>query len=465
MTATGTSSGYRVICEHARGGMGVVYLCTKRQGRFERLYAVKRLQPHMRESPTVAERFLEEGRIAGAIRHAHVVSVLDAGVDEEGPFLVMDFVECLAVSAVVRKFSNRGLPAGAAFEIARQTALGLHAAHEVTTPDGTHDGIVHRDATPQNLLLGFDGVLRVTDFGIAKALSNASKTTTGILRGKLGYMSPEQLSFEDVDRRSDLFTLGVVLFELLSGKRLYDHPKQILHDPPPDIGERRPDLPPEATELLFDLLAKRPEQRPDTAGEVADRLATILPSVVLDPREADLGVFMHEHFPAAKQRVQETIRKALQQGHALPSEPAPPRRQGPSWALVGVLSVTGIAALMSLGWQTLASPAAKAPQSMLAKSSDKVAVAPPGSEPSSQSEAVADLGNGATAEDEQPLDPVPRKTRRGRPIRRGRSRSRPRTRPSPQTAQPAKTTGSTPERTSTRRPFRIWSDLPGTKNQ
>ena len=126
-------------------------------------------------------------------------------------------------------------------------AEGLHAAHELCAADGTALQLVHRDVSPQNIMVGFDGVSLVTDFGIAKAMGRTSKTSTGVLKGPLGSLAPEQLRFEEPDRRADLFALGVVLFELLTARRLYksregtDGPRRILTEPPPDLADVRDD--------------------------------------------------------------------------------------------------------------------------------------------------------------------------------------------------------------------------------
>jgi serine/threonine protein kinase len=268
---------YRRITELASGGMGKVELCVRRSGTFSRLYAVKRLHPHMRDDASMRSMFLDEARVAGLVRHVNVVSVLDLGEDAEGPFLVMDYVEGVSLSRFVRQHAATGelLPVSLCAHIVAQIARGLHAAHELVGPDGVPLHLVHRDVSPQNVLVGHDGIVRVTDFGIAKALGRSTHTNTGLLKGKVGYMSPEQLRFESIDRRSDLFALGVLMFELLTTRRLYrgddaaEVARSILHEPPPDLGDERPDVSPALVELQFRLLAKNREDRPADAAEVA----------------------------------------------------------------------------------------------------------------------------------------------------------------------------------------------------
>jgi serine/threonine-protein kinase len=263
--------------------MGRVELAMRRSGTFTRLYAVKRLHPHLRGDGAMRSMFLDEGRVAGLLRHANVVAVLDVGEDEDGPFLVMDYVDGVSLDKLLkhRALSQELLPIDGCAQILAQVARGLHTAHELTAPDGTPLNLVHRDVSPQNILIGRDGVARMSDFGIAKALGQSSRTSTGLLKGKAGYMSPEQLRFEQIDRRSDLFALGVVLFEVLTLRRLYKGEdgsavaRRILGELPPDLGDERSDAPPALVELCFELLGKDPRDRPETAAEVAERLEQV----------------------------------------------------------------------------------------------------------------------------------------------------------------------------------------------
>ena len=203
---------------------------------------------------------------------------------------------------------------------------GLHAAHELAGHDGTPLQLIHRDVSPQNLMVTFDGVAKVADFGIAKALGQTTETATGILKGKLGYLSPEQLRYEEPDRRSDLFSFGVVFFELLAGRRLYrnrdgmDGVRRILREAPPDIGDERADVPDEIVALLFRLLAKDPAQRPATASEVA----TILEEVQQDlaPLRCDLGDYLVELFAEQRSAQQQKIERHLQSLDSVDDEPS-----------------------------------------------------------------------------------------------------------------------------------------------
>jgi len=267
--------------------MGRVDLAIKRVGSFRRMYAVKRLHPHLATDPEFRQMFLDEARVAGHVRHPNVVGVLDVGEDEQGPFLVMDYVDGVPLGNLMRLAAKHAepFPVQVAVRIALDVARGLHAAHELTV-DGELIGVVHRDLSPQNVMVGFDGQARLTDFGIAKALGQGPQTATGLVKGKTSFPSPEQLRFHGPDRRPDLFSLGVVLFELLSGQRLYRRGeagldmRAILEEPAPDIGEIRLDIPDGLVQLLFELLAKERAARPASARDVAERLEAILADLI-----------------------------------------------------------------------------------------------------------------------------------------------------------------------------------------
>jgi serine/threonine protein kinase len=322
--------GYAVVCALASGGMGCVDLVIRRDGEFVRLFAQKRLRPHLREDEGVRRMFLEEGRIAGLVRHPNVVSVVDVGEDESGPYLVMELVEGVTLSDLIARLAAQGrcIPLPIALRIAAQIAEGLEAIHEARRPGGERLDVIHRDVSPQNVLVGFDGIARVTDFGIAKALGRATPTTTGILKGKLGYFAPERLRFEELDRRADLFSFGVVLFEMLAGRRLYDGtddvevPRRILHEPAPDIADERDDAEPELVELLFQLLAKDPALRPPDARTVAHKLEQLLASAVATWGPADTSGCLGRLFAEERTALQAKLAEISARSVAPPKSPA-----------------------------------------------------------------------------------------------------------------------------------------------
>ena len=212
---------YAVFGEIASGGMATVYF-----GRlvgavgFSRSVAIKQLHPQFARSPEFVAQFLDEAQLTSRIRHPNVVSVLDVVAREGELFVIMEFVDGEPLSRLVR-FAKEPIPIPIVSAILVQVLLGLHAAHEATTENGEPLEIVHRDVSPQNVLVGIDGTSHILDFGVAKAASRVHTTENGQIKGKLSYMAPEQLRGADLDRRVDVFAAGIVLWELLAGQRLF----------------------------------------------------------------------------------------------------------------------------------------------------------------------------------------------------------------------------------------------------
>jgi len=191
---------------------------------FERIVAIKDLHPHLVRDRHAVSMLLDEARVAARIGHPNVVSILDVDEDEDGVFLVMEYVDGPSLRALTRALHAAGtaIPLGVALRILLDALAGLHAAHELVSPEGTPLGIVHLDVSPQNILIGADGMTRITDFGVARTAARLSDDTAARdLEGTLGYMSTEQLRSQPVDRRSDVYAAGVVLWELLTGERLF----------------------------------------------------------------------------------------------------------------------------------------------------------------------------------------------------------------------------------------------------
>lgn len=295
---------YRVVRSLAKGGMGTVSLVVKEEGAFRRAYALKRLLPHLRSDLEVRAMFLREAEIAGLLHHPNVVSVLDFGEDSEGPFLVMDYVHGVSLHQLLKAVGASGsrLSTLSVAQIFEPVARGLEAAHTLTDHAGRQLGLVHRDVSPSNILVGYDGSCRLADFGIAKAVFGHDKTSTGILKGKLGYLAPEQLQFHDASVASDVYSLGVSMFEALSGRRLFhgsrpaETARSILEDPPPDLYDLREDVHPALEELVLQMLAKHPEDRPPSAGSVAVRLESMREELRRESPNLSLRDLLVAHF-------------------------------------------------------------------------------------------------------------------------------------------------------------------------
>ena len=267
----------------ASGGMATVYLARSRgAGGFEREVAIKKLHPHLLEdAPDAALELIEEAKLASRIRHPNVVPVLDVGDGPGGVFLVMEYIEGETLSALLRDAAAAGapLPVPIALRILSDALAGLHAAHELRDEVGAPAGLVHRDFSPQNILIGTDGVARLTDFGIAKAANRQGSTQTGIVKGKVGYMAPEQARGRPLARRCDVWAAGVVAWEVFAGRRLYS-PKldqvtvvmAIVSEVPPRLRSVRPDVPLELDEAIAWALEGDESQRCPSAEDLRQRI-------------------------------------------------------------------------------------------------------------------------------------------------------------------------------------------------
>ncbi len=272
---------FELIAELASGGMATVYLA--RLGGvagFQRFVAIKRLHPHLAREPEFVDMFLDEARLAARIHHPNVVPILEIGESEHGYYLVMEYVEGdTAARLLARSLQGNGrLPPSVALRIVLDALTGLHAAHELCDDERVPLEIVHRDVSPQNILVGVDGVTRITDFGVARAASRLSTTRSGQLKGKLAYMAPEQARGTELDRRADVFAMGAVMWELLAGKRLFkgegeaETLNRVLFEPIPLLRASDPSTPIAIEDVCMRALQRDPAYRFASAAEMADEL-------------------------------------------------------------------------------------------------------------------------------------------------------------------------------------------------
>jgi serine/threonine-protein kinase len=262
--------------------MATVYLArSEGAGGFEREVAVKLVHAEDSDHDTL----LREARLAARIHHPNVVAVLDAGVDTEGVFLVMDYIagESLAGLRRLAERAKTPIPQPVAIRILCDTLAGLHAAHELVDDNGSTLGLVHRDVSPHNLLIGTDGVTRLTDFGIAKIAHSTGQTRSGVIKGKIGYLSPEQGRGHPLDRRSDVWSAGVVAWELLSGRRLCEtkdelmYLVQLMSQDPPLLRSLRPELPEALERAVASALTRDIGKRCPSAAVLRARLLDACP--------------------------------------------------------------------------------------------------------------------------------------------------------------------------------------------
>jgi len=293
---------YEVITEIASGGMATVFL-----GRalgaagFARLVAIKCLHPHVAKDDEFVQMFMDEARLAARIRHPNVVPTQDLENGDDGLFLVMDFVDGEGLLGLLRGvFKDRKrVPVPIALRIALDVCAGLHAAHELTGQSGEPLRLVHRDVSPHNILVGVDGISRITDFGIARAEERLSVTRDGQIKGKIAYMAPEQTSGVPVDRRADLWSLGVVLWECLAGRRLFfgqndgEVLRNLLVHPIPRLKELVPEIPEALDAAVMKSLARDPDERYANASQMAEELEEAGGSVGIASARA-VGAFVRE---------------------------------------------------------------------------------------------------------------------------------------------------------------------------
>ncbi len=270
---------YETLQPIASGGMAVVHLARALgAGGFERLVAIKVMHAHIASEPEFVAMFLDEARLAARIRHPNVVATID--VQEDPLFLVMEYIEGPALHLVLRELRRRNerLEPSIALRVVLDTLAGLHAAHEQTGPDGAPLEIVHRDVTPHNVLMGVDGISRITDFGVARAASRLSSTRGGQVKGKLSYMAPEQFHGKPVNRRVDIYAAGAVLYEILTGQPLFRAESEaalmgaIINGeiiPLADVDRR---VPRPISDVCMRALHRDASKRYATAAELADAL-------------------------------------------------------------------------------------------------------------------------------------------------------------------------------------------------
>ncbi len=312
---------YRLLHEIATGGMATVYLAMPEGG--TEPVALKRVHPHLASQREFIEMFLDEARLTSRVDHPNVCPVLDYGRADGSYFLVMEYLSGCSlarVSRALRRLSAAeqqvAVPVVAARVVA-DAAAGLHAAHELRDGGGKPLEVVHRDVSPHNLFVAWSGATFVLDFGIASARDRLHHTETGTVKGKFAYMAPEQMVGARVDRRADVWSLGVVLWELLAGQPLFKRRTETetvmavtrLERPP--LAELRPGLCPKLEAIVDRALAREPEDRFPNAGAMADELRAWLDEQPGPGDPAEVAAWMDRLFPGEAAEEAALVRKAL----------------------------------------------------------------------------------------------------------------------------------------------------------
>ncbi|HEX2568468.1 MAG TPA: serine/threonine-protein kinase [Polyangia bacterium] len=305
-----------VLLKHlATGGMADVFLARQTgSAGFVKECVIKRILPHHARDQQFVTMFLDEARLCARLTHPYIAQVYDLGQVGDDFFIAMEYVHGVDLENVLEVLHQRGekrMPPAMAARIVASAAEALEHAHNAVDALGRPLGIVHRDVTPSNIVVSFEGVPKLLDFGIAKASHKQFKTEVGVVRGKAPYMSPEQVEGEELDRRSDLFSLGAMLYELTTGQKPFDAETsariaiKILQDEPMPPGMLVPDYPEALADTVMAALTKRREARIATAREFQTQLEKFLISLGTPATTHDVANYIGERFP--KQRIQVTV--------------------------------------------------------------------------------------------------------------------------------------------------------------
>ncbi len=313
---------YRISRRIGRGGMAEVFLALQAgPGGFEKLVVVKRIFKHFCEDERFVQMFLDEARLAASIRHPHVVEILDIVKDDDGFFIVMEYLSGENLAYVFEELRDRDalMPADLVCRVGAAIAGGLHSAHISTEVDGSAHPIIHRDVTPSNLIVCWNGTVKIVDFGVAKAAVGEKQTRPGMLKGKVEYLAPEQVEDRPVTPRTDVFQLGVVLHEMLTGHRLFeaetDHKimSAVLERPIPRPSALRPGLSPRLDDVVMAALERDPARRLASADELRRGLEEVIAESGGRAGQEALSEWMHETFPARFEDRREVERECVQQ--------------------------------------------------------------------------------------------------------------------------------------------------------
>jgi eukaryotic-like serine/threonine-protein kinase len=310
---------YRLIAELGHGGMAEVYLAVSGgPAGFNKLVVIKQIRPQLAEDPEFLGMFLDEARLAARLSHPNVVQTNEVGQDGQRYFIAMEYLEGQPWNRILHRVGRSGpVPLGVQLRVLIDVLAGLQHAHELTDYDGTPLRVVHRDVTPHNVFVTYDGQIKVVDFGIAKALNSSSETRTGVLKGKVSYMSPEQARGETVDRRADLFSVGVMMWEALTGRRLWKGVPDvtILHrllaGELPSPRSLRPDLDEGLEAICMKALSLEREDRFSTALELQAALEETMDRLGERTQARDVGKLVLQHFEVDRARIKTLVEEQL----------------------------------------------------------------------------------------------------------------------------------------------------------
>ncbi len=325
---------YRLIAQLGRGATAEVFLAVARgPGGFNKLVVLKQIRAELAHDPEFRAGFLDEARLAARLNHPNVVQTMEVDEDDRRLFITMEYLEGQTLGRIVRRLGSPGgdprARGGPGWPLALHLGMlvdvlaGLHHAHELTDYDGGSLGVVHRDASPQNVMLTYDGQVKLMDFGIAKAVDSVSVTRAGVMKGRIGYMAPEQIRGERLDRRADVFAAGVMIWEALTGRRLWKDVgdaaivRRLLDGDIPPPHSIRADVPAAFGELCMKALSVRREDRHATAADLGQALEALLVDAGVRPAMRDAGALLASQHEEQRAKVRRIIETQLRGARAL----------------------------------------------------------------------------------------------------------------------------------------------------
>ena len=342
---------YVMIDKIATGGMAEVWKARMRgvEG-FQKTVAIKKILPHLSDNQDFIEMFVDEAKLAAQLNHNNIIHIYDLGKIQNSYYIAMEYIDGFDLKAILRRGEERGQPMEPqlALFIASKIASALDYAHRKRDFEEKEMGLVHRDVSPQNVLISQEGDIKLCDFGIAKAASKASHTQAGALKGKLQYMSPEQAWGRSIDRRSDIFALATVLFEMLTGRKLFtgDNELSILEQvrearvtPPSEFND---EVTEDIDRIVLKALQKDPANRYQTAGEMARDIDAVLYNFKPTPTSADLAIYMHRMSTTEPLPVAEP--EPIFAPAAVPTPPPAPKPVMPAFTPVAAAAAAPVAA-------------------------------------------------------------------------------------------------------------------------
>ncbi|WP_437575824.1 serine/threonine-protein kinase [Sorangium sp. So ce887] len=328
---------YELLVPIALGGMASVW-AARTSGQLPRIVAVKLLRAELSDDPDFEAMFLDEATLVSQIHHPNVAETIDMGEEDGVLYQVMELIDGEPLNLVLRENKARGgVPLPVALRIVGEAALGLHAAHELRGRDGKLVGLVHRDVSPQNILVGYDGSVKILDFGVAKAASNLQRTKVGQVKGKYAYMSPEQAGSEPIDRRTDVFTLGIVFYQLVTGKHPFlaeNEPATVRRicdktavEPPRTLV---PSLPEDVGRIIMKALAKPRDERFATMAELRRAIEQVSLAMPLATSD-ELAALMQQQLGPRGERRRAAIQEAMQiaRERSIDPDDPPPQPSSP----------------------------------------------------------------------------------------------------------------------------------------